>query len=36
MTLHEAMDKVVNEKLVQLGGEGGMIGVMLMATLQRS
>jgi beta-aspartyl-peptidase (threonine type) len=27
MTLHEAMDIVVNKKLVALGGEGGMIGV---------
>lgn len=27
LTLQEAMDKVVNEKLVKLHGEGGMIGV---------
>jgi len=27
LTLQEAMDKVVNEKLVQMQGEGGMIGV---------
>lgn len=27
MTLHEAMNIVVNKKLVALGGEGGMIGV---------
>jgi len=27
MSLEEAMNKVVNEKLVELGGEGGMIGV---------
>ncbi len=27
MNLHDAMNKVVNEKLVAIGGEGGMIGV---------
>jgi L-asparaginase / beta-aspartyl-peptidase len=27
MTLHEAMNMVINKKLVALGGEGGMIGV---------
>lgn len=27
LSLHEAMNVVVNEKLAQLGGEGGMIGV---------
>lgn len=27
MTLHEAMNTVVNRKLVDIGGEGGMIGV---------
>ena len=27
MNLHDAMHKVVNEKLVAIGGEGGMIGV---------
>ncbi|MFL9484795.1 isoaspartyl peptidase/L-asparaginase family protein [Chitinophagaceae bacterium LWZ2-11] len=27
LTLQEAMDKVVNDKLIQLKGEGGMIGV---------
>lgn len=27
MSLHQAMDYVVNDKLVHLGGEGGMIGV---------
>jgi beta-aspartyl-peptidase (threonine type) len=26
-SLHDAMDIVVNEKLVELDGEGGMIGV---------
>ncbi|HET7897543.1 MAG TPA: isoaspartyl peptidase/L-asparaginase, partial [Flavisolibacter sp.] len=27
LTLHDAVNKVVNEKLVAIGGEGGMIGV---------
>ncbi|MEK7198405.1 MAG: isoaspartyl peptidase/L-asparaginase, partial [Bacteroidota bacterium] len=27
LTLQEAMDKVVNKKLVNMQGEGGMIGV---------
>jgi len=27
MNLHDAMNKVVNQKLVAMGGEGGMIGV---------
>jgi beta-aspartyl-peptidase (threonine type) len=27
LTLQQAMDKVVNEKLVKIQGEGGMIGV---------
>ena len=27
MSLEDAMKKVVNEKLVAIGGEGGMIGV---------
>ena len=27
LSLHDAMDKVVNEKLVRIDGEGGMIGV---------
>jgi beta-aspartyl-peptidase (threonine type) len=27
LTLQEAMDIVVNDKLVKIGGEGGMIGV---------
>jgi beta-aspartyl-peptidase (threonine type) len=27
LSLHEAMNIVVNEKLVSMGGEGGMIGV---------
>ena len=27
MSLQEAMDFVVNKKLVDFGGEGGMIGV---------
>jgi len=27
LSLHEAMDIVVNKKLVKLNGEGGMIGI---------
>ena len=27
MNIHDAMNKVVNEKLVAINGEGGMIGV---------